>query len=253
MRSRQRFTTFPGRVAALAVAGAFVLPLTGSAQQKADFLFGQPRVTLGVHGGYAMVAGSDVFEFSEEILTLDHGDFHSPLLGAALGVRATERLDITLDVGFARSEVRSEYWDWVDLDDLPIEQTTTFKRVPVTLGAKFYLWDRGRSISRFAWVPAAWAPYVGGGGGVTHYTFRQEGDWVDYETRDIVYDVLESEGTATTGFLRGGADVSLSPRFVFNVDGRYMWAHGGMERDFTGFDDIDLGGFNATVGFAVRF
>lgn len=253
MRSRRSFRMTLGAAAAWLVAGTLLSPPAAEAQARADFLFGRPRVTLGVHAGYAMPgAGSEVFDFSEEIFTLDNGDFGSPLVGAALAVRATERVDVTVDVGYARSEVDSEYRDWVGADDLPIAQTTTLKRVPVTVGAKLYLWDRGRTISRFAWVPRTWTPYVGGGVGVTHYTFRQEGEFVDFETLDIWYDALESEGTATTGFLRGGADISVGPHFIFNLDGRYTWADGGMDQDFEGFDDIDVGGFEATFGFAVR-
>jgi len=48
----------------------------------------------------------------------------------------------------------------VDQNNLPIEQTTSCC-VPVTLGVRHYLSARGRSIGRFAWIPAARATYVG--------------------------------------------------------------------------------------------
>lgn len=244
-----------GGAVALVAAGALLVPADARAQQRdADFLFKTPRVTLGIHGGYAIAsAGSDVFDWYEDLLTLDRSDFSSVLVGGELAVRVTERVDIALGVSRAKSEATSEYRDLVGTDDLPILQTTEFTRVPITVGAKVYLRDRGRSIGRFAWIPEEWAPYLGGGLGVTHYRFRQEGEWVDEETFDIFYDVLESEGTATTGFVRAGTDVSLGPRFFFTLDGRYTWASTPLDADtFVGFDDIDLGGFDLTFGFAVR-
>jgi hypothetical protein len=128
----------------------------------------------------------------------------------------------------------------------------------LTASIKWYVADRGRSISRFAWIPADWAPYVGAGGGVLWYVFEQDGEWVDEdladpECCDIFRGTFRSDGRVPTAHLMAGADFSLGPRFLLNAEGRYLWASGSMSGDFVGFDDIDLSGFQATAGIAVRF
>ena len=231
------------------------VPMAASAQAGGPgFLFRRPTFSFGIRAGYARPqAGSEVFDFARETLTLGTNDFASSAWGADLAFRASERLDIAAGVGVTRSSTRSEFRDWVDLDDLPIEQTTTFLRVPMTVSAKWYFKDRGRSVSQFVWVPERWSPYVGLGGGWVWYQFEQEGDFVDFETLDVFYGLLESAGATPTAHVYSGVDLSLGPRFVLTGEGRYSWANMDMGRDFVDFDGIDLGGFQATVGLSVRF
>lgn len=241
----------------LAIALLAPLALTGvlHAQEQGDgFLFKRPSVTLGVRLGYAVPrAGSEVFDFTREELTVDKSDFNAFSFGGELAVRATERFDVGLNAGFEKSDTRSEFRDWVDQDDLPIEQSTTFTRVPVTLGVKAYLMDRGRRIGRFAWIPRKWAPYVGAGAGLVWYEFEQVGDFVDFETQDIFFAEFRSSGSSPLAYMAAGVDVSLGPRWVVTAEGRYNWASAEMDRDFVGFDDIDLAGLRAAVGIGVRF
>ncbi len=236
----------------LALVPLLLAPSAGA--QEADFLFGRPGATLGVFGGFAAPrAESDVFDFTTDEFTVDEDDFHSFTLGGSLGYRWTERIDLAAEVGFARANARSEYRDWVDMDDRPIEQTTRFTRVPVTLSLRAYLRERGRSVGRFAWVPTSWSPYVGAGGGWMWYSYTQEGDFVDVETLDIVSDRIRSDGFGPTGHVLAGTDVSLGPRFALNAEGRYSWARAAMDPvTYEGFDRIDLSGFQLTLGLLIR-
>lgn len=241
------------------LAGALVampaLASAAEAQGQGDgFLFSQPRVTLGVRFGYAVPrAGSEVFDFTREQLTVDKSDFNALSFSGELAVRATDRIDVALNAGYEGSSTRSEFRDWVDQDDLPIEQTTDFKRIPMTVGAKAYLVERGRRISRFAWIPRKVAPYVGAGGGIVWYEFEQVGDFVDFDTQDIFFDDFNSSGTSPMGYLAAGVDISISPRWVVTSEARYTLANAEMDRDFVGFEDIDLSGFTAGLGISVRF
>lgn len=247
------------RGAVLALGGALACgtfePAALAAQE--GYLFGTPRVTVGVHAGWTSArAGSDIFDFTTRRLTIDDEDFASPSWGFHLGVRATERLEVALDLTIARAEIHSEFRDWVEEDDTPIEQTTRLERTPLAVSLKGYLTDRGRSLSRFAWVPAAVAPYVGAGGGIVWHSFEQSGDFVDDEDPDdaiIFTDHFRSSGSTPTAHVMAGADFSLHPRVVLTTEGRYMWASGEMGRDYVGFDDIDLAGFQLTAGVSVRF
>jgi hypothetical protein len=141
----------------------------------------------------------------------------------------------------------------VGTDDLPIEQTTRFARTPVTLGVKGYLKERGRAVSRFAWVPRGWSPYLSAGGGLVIYEFTQEGEFVDYETLDIFRTTFESAGVAPAAYAGAGVEFTLGTRILATADARYLWARADMDRDFVDFDRIDLSGLRLALGLAVRF
>ncbi len=234
------------------ILGALLTP--EMAAQDADFLFKRPTVTLGVRLGYALPrAGSEIFDFTRTELTVEKRDFNALSLGGEFGVRVTDRLDLAVGLGIETSKTRSEFREFVDNNDLPIEQDTKFTRVPLTVGVKAYLLERGRSISRLAWVPNRWAPYVTGGAGFVWYTFEQTGDFVDFDTFEIFFDRFDSKGSSPLAYLGAGSDFSIGPKWLLNGEVRYSWASAGMDRDFVGFDDIDLTGVKATVGVSVRF
>lgn len=230
-------------------------PRAAEAQGREGFLLKEPTVTLGIHMGYAVPnASSEIFDFVQDELTVDKSDFNAPSLAGQLGVRVSPQLDLRLEVGYSRSETRSEMREWVGEDDLPIEQDTYFQRVPVTLGLKWYPSDRGRSVGRFAWIPKDWNPYLGAAAGATWYRFQQEGEFVDFETLDVFFSEFENDGSATTAQLYGGVDYSLAPHFLLTMEGRYSWAESvEMTGDFVGFEPMDLSGFQATIGFSARF
>lgn len=225
-----------------------------AAQGPRDFRFGEPHFSLAFNVGYGMPrAGSDIYDFVMNDLTLRKSDFYSMVFGGSFGFRVTNQVELSLDVSYGNSNTRSEFRDWVDQDDLPIEQNTRLSWTPVTVSLKGYLWERGRRISQLAWVPGKWSPFLGVGGGEVYYKFRQAGDFIDFETLEIFYDTFRSSGGAPIFHVLAGAEVSLGPYFYLTGEGRYSWADARMGRDFVGFDPIDLSGFQGTVGLALRF
>jgi hypothetical protein len=111
----------------------------------------------------------------------------------------------------------------------------------------------GRAVGRFAWIPTRVVPFVGGGAGPVWYRLAQEGEFVDNETLDIFEDQFESTGWSVGATAFGGADISLTPRFGMTAEGRYLWGKGPMNGDFDTFNKIDLSGYDASIGFYVRF
>jgi opacity protein-like surface antigen len=240
------------------LTGALLAAAPGVHAQSSGngFLFRQPSVGLTLHGGYARAnAGSDIFSFSRDNLTLGQGDFSGFDAGGAFAVRLTDRFDLSFGVDYAGRVADSEFRDWVDTDDRPIEQTTRFERVPVTASVKAYLTPRGRTIGSFAWVPSDLSPYVGVGAGTMWYRFTQQGDFVDFDTDnlEIFSDRLESSGWAPTAHALAGADLTLTPRLALTGELRYSWANAELSNSFEGFDPIDLSGSSATLGLTVRF
>ena len=217
------------------------------------YLFHRPDVTLTLRGGYSLAsAQSDVFDDVTSDLTLDRGDFSSFTFGGDLTGHVSERVDIVLSGGFSRSKHQSEFRDFVDNNDLPIEQTTTFDRVPVTVSLRLNLGTTGRSIGQLAWIPSRIVPYVGAGVGAMRYRFKQEGDFVNFSTNAVFPAVLVAEGWALAGQGMAGVDYNVSPRFGVTLDARYLHARGDLGASFKGYERIDLSGVTATVGFSVR-
>jgi outer membrane protein W len=231
-----------------------LLPRSATAQDADGFLFRRPWVTLGFNLGYALpTASSDVFDFTTEQLTVDRTDFGAVALQAEFAVRATEKLDVVAGASWAADQTTSEFRDWIGTDNLPIQQTTRFSRVPLTLGVKWFLHERGRSLGNFAWVPTKWSPYVGAAAGAVWYEFEQQGEFVDYQTLDIFRDLYLSNGWAPTAHFMAGMDYTLLPRLALTAEARYSWAKSKLSRDFVDFDDIDLAGLQATAGISLRF
>lgn len=248
--------SLPSRKRGLLVllGAALLLPGAAAAQAGDGFLFRRPVASLSLHGGFAHAsAGSDIFAFTTEHLTVGRGDFSAPSLGADLAIRLSPRVDLAVGGSYAGRASASEFRDWEDEDDLPIEQTTRFDRLPLTASARLYLAPRGRTVGSFAWVPNRYAPYVGAGGGAMWYRFRQTGDFVDFQTLDIFRDELESSGWTPTAQGLAGVDLSLTPRLVLKGEARYTWARAKLDNAFEHFDPIDLSGLSATVGLSVRF
>ena len=249
-----RRSTLAGMVAILAALGTGAAQAVAQSPSPPDFLFRNPSVSFGLRGGYAVArASGEIFNFTREQLTLGRSDFDAPSFGGQLAVRVRPRLDVAVDVSVANTRAPSEYNDWWDGDELPIEQETEFQRIPLTFGVKAYFKDRGRQVGRFAWVPAQWAPYVGAAAGWVWYRFEQDGDFVDFETLDVFGDTFTSSGRAPTLHLYGGADWSLGPQFFLTGEARYAWASADMGGDFGRYDPVDLSGLQATVGLSVRF
>lgn len=255
MTRRPSSTAWP--IAAL-VGGVLALAPTGDAGAQSGgrgFSFQPPRGGISIRGGLTGArAGGDLFDFTTGSLTLDQRDFRSATVAVDLAwTRPGSRLDVVVGSGFATASAPSEFRDLVGEDDLPIAQTTTFRRVPVTAGLRAYLLPRGRSIGRFAWVPNRVAPYVGAGVGATWYRFRQQGEFVDYETLDVFRDDFQSEGWGPTGYGHAGIDLALGVHVALTAEARYTYAKAAVGGDFDGFDSIDLSGLATTVGFTFRF
>jgi len=247
----------PGRmtgalfVAATAVA---LLARPSVAQSAGDgFLFHRPAAVWSIRGGFDRAfAGGDLIGFVTNELTIDRSDFSSATFGTSVAVPVSEANDVVFDISFANVSKLSEFRDWVDNNNLPIQQTTSLRRIPVTLGFRHYLSSRGRSVGRFAWIPAARATYIGAGAGLMHYRFHQVGDFIDFQTLNVFPDEFESKALTPVLHALAGMDLSLGRFLVLNGELRYTWAKGPVNKDYAGFHRIDLSGLSALAGFSLR-
>ena len=63
---------------------------------------------------------------------------------------------------------------------------------------------------------------------------------------------MSLQGWSPAAQLTGGVDVAVSTRIGLNVEANYLWGRAKLDRDFSGFDPIDLSGFSALVGLSLR-
>lgn len=242
------------RLAVMLASATVAVPGVLSAQGGDGFLFNEPNISLKFEGGYGwQAASSDVYDWVMQEHTIGQRDFDAPYVGGELGLGLSEHLEIAIAVGYQSGSIQSEYRDWVDTDNRPIIQTTRLKQIPAVASLKVYPFARGRSVGQFAWVPRSVVPFIGGGAGFVAYSWQQKGDFVDYDTLDIYYDDVVSEGEAFLARAQAGVNVSLGKQFILTLEGRYNWSNTPMEGGWVGFENIDLDGLQAIGGIAIRW
>lgn len=244
-----------GLITAAALALATSTAITDTAAQSGrGFLFGQPRFSTTLRFGWAQpAAAGDLFAFTTDQLTLSRRDFGGAAIDADFDARIVARTHAVASIGWSRSASNSEVRGYIDNNNLPIEQNTTFARIPLSVGIKQYLTAPGQQVGRFAWIPARIAPYVGAGAGTMYYRFHQNGDFVDFQTLDVFTSQFTTSGWAPMAYARAGAEFTIGGRFALNADARYVHAKAKPGNDFVGFSNIDLSGMSTTAGFTVRY
>jgi outer membrane protein W len=217
------------------------------------YSFRAPKGSISARLGFAKAnAKSEVFEDARKFFTLDRGDFSSPTLAIEAGFFMNSRTELLLGVTVASRTAESNYRAYVDNDDREIEQSTTFRRVPLTFGLRYFVIPIGKRIGSYAWVPSNFAPYVSAGGGMVYYRFQQEGDFVDFVSLDVYPDEQWSDAWAPTVYGAIGAHYSLTSRTALATELRYDVAKAPMDFSFSLYDKIDLSGASLTVGFNIR-
>ena len=250
----------------------------GRPDSDPDFLFEPPRFSIGVRGGvFAHGAGSDLFDFVEERFTVDRCDFltvdtcafRSLSLGVEAGLWLGSRVELLAGLDGSQVTLHSEYRDFVEegeSGELAIRQTTKLSEWPtLSLGARWYVEDRGERLGRFVWVPRSWNAFLSGGLGITGYDLRLQGDFVaelvdglPCETTEVgclIYtERFDSSGTAFSPFLGVGVEIGISDHAAVMLEGRYLWGSDDLGRDFdTDFvEPLDLSGARLTVGLYYR-
>jgi hypothetical protein len=244
------------RTTAVCLAGAALLALWPAPALFAQdgFLFRAPEAQITFRAGPAMPrGGGDVFDFMTSELTLQRGDFTAAGLSGELSWLPGNRWEVGVSLGMAESNSRSEYRHLICDDGLPIAQTTKLRMIPASMTGRYYLLERGRTLSSLAWIPARTTPYIGAGAGVTWYTLLQEGEFVERETNAIFRNRYESQSQGLTVHAVAGANHWLTPRVGLNAEARYTHGSAELRRNYGKFDRMDLGGLQATLGLSLRW
>jgi hypothetical protein len=234
--------------------GILVTAVAEAQNAPPDFLFGRPEGSIGIRGSWVFArAGSDWFDFVTDQLTVETKDFNAPGVAGDIGFNITPRLDAVAGVEFSQAKKVSEYRRFVDNNRLPINQTTRLRMANLTGSVKVALIERGRGISRLAWVPTDIVPFVGAGAGALWYGLDQSGDFVDFADRSVFGGTFQSRGWTPSAHVFGGVDVRVMRRAFVTIDGRYQWAAATLGSTWVDFDPIDLAGFRLSVGMSLLY
>jgi hypothetical protein len=219
-----------------------------------DFFFAQPAGSVTVRGSWLFArARSDWYDFVSNQLTVDQTDFNAPGIAFDAGFAITPRVEAQFGLDFSSARVASEYRNFVDNNRLPITQETRLREMNLSGNVKVAITERGREVSRFAWVPRSIVPYGGAGAGVLWFDVNQAGDFVDFVDFSVFPDVFQARGWTPSAQVFGGLDVRIYRRLYATLDGRYLWAAGELGREWIDFDPIDLAGFRLSAGVNVVF
>ena len=202
-------------------------------------------------------ANSDFFDDMTSFLTLEKSDFRTGTFATELAFSVTPRLDIVAGLDLNRVNQPSEDREMEELlpngTRVPIQQTTELSEMNFAVSAKFSLLPRGQRVSRLAWIPRTFVPYVGAGGGYGKYTLSQNGDFVDFNDNHIFSDTFRSEGWTPLVQAFGGTDIQLYRHLVLSLEGRYTWKKATLSADYANYEPIDLGGFRFGAGVHFAF
>jgi len=219
-----------------------------------EFLFGAPHGSIGVRASFLVAReGGDLFSFVREQLTVEKGDFNGPGATIDFAFNLRPRVSVVADIDITRSSVDSESRPYLGSDGLPIAQTSRLAQTNFSGGLKFALLPPGQHISRYAWIPSTIVPYVSAGGGAMYHRFSQNGEFVDFVDLSVFQANLESSGWAPSAYVALGADIRMVKQVYLSVEGKYLVAHDSLQKDFAGFDGIDLAGFRFGTGVQVAF
>ena len=234
-------------------ANPIAADLTHAAQLRPDFRFKQPRVTLGIRGGYVFNrANGEIYQFLTRELTLGNNDFNAGVLAIDVAVRATSWLDVVLGFEYSHVSTKSEFRNFVEASGAPIRQRTELTQIPLTASLKLYPLGRGRRVGQYAWIRSTLVPYVGAGLGATWYKLEQDGDFVDFSDFTIFSDTLSTSAYAFSKHAFVGLDLKLTRNFGLVFEGRYQWARATVKGGYVGFERINLDGVRVMAGFSFR-
>lgn len=244
---RWLFAALLGAIPALLLAQ----PITARGD---GFLFRRPIFSLSLRGGYDMPSGrSDVYDFVTQQLTLNRASLAAAGIQGEIGIRASDRVEVVLSGTGASRTAPSEFREFVDNNDAPIEQRTSLSRQTYAIGVRVALLKPGTQYGQFAWVPKRFTPWIGAGVGRMGWSFAQRGDFVDFQTLRVFNRTFESSGQTAMAYGSVGADISLTTRLALTSDVRYTAARAPLSAQFQSFKPIDLSGTAATFGLTVRY
>ena len=205
-------------------------------------------------GGFFLHGDSDFWVETEDVFTLNSGDFDGGMIGFTYLTTMSNHLEVGLNVDFYNETVFSAYRDYTDADGFSIFHDTNLSMVPLSLDVRFLPAGRyGTRGSRGQVLVRRPVFYLGGGIGVNFFEYEEVGDFVDFDLDEVVFDRFQDTGAAFSTHALAGIELPVSPGLALLIEGKYTWSEENLGSDFAGLGELDLGGTSVSVGLSYSF
>lgn len=186
---------------------------------------------------------SDLWDINLTNLAFSKSDMVNTYYGAEYEVYLNRHTSFSLEIGNYTRTVYSQYRDYTFENGDPILQDITLSLTPIEANFKIYPLGNRYMVS----------PFFGVGAGVYAWTYRQSGDFINFQDDSINNGVAETK-TFTIGFNgRLGLVFRFHPRFALALEGKYQYLKGRLSGYFQDFDLLDLGGVTANFCVYIYF
>jgi hypothetical protein len=202
--------------------------------------FGALRVRVGV---FEPVADSQFWDDYFTDFAGSASNFEDLVLGFDYLWRTSRQAGLLFGASFYEGSTTLGYRDWVDSEGGDINHLSTLDLADFSAA---YVWRFGSGGP---------SPYIGAGGGLLLWEFREEGSFIDFGDPDypIVFGSYLADGTTWELLALAGLDLPLGFSWSLFFEGRYRWAEDELNLDFAGFGTIDLSGYELTAGLSWNF
>jgi hypothetical protein len=239
------------------IISALIITLCSAAAGYAEmYRYGSSEgLDMTIKGGYYMMRGeSDLWQYNSEIFIYEPSDLNGFAIMVGLNYHLNSFITFSIEVGGSYAHTYTQYRDYVDEFDMPIETDIELSVVPIEVGLKFNILGRGKYIGRFdAYEKNPIIPYIGGGVGMYLWNYTEYGDYIDFANDEIVYAEFEADRVSFGAFVVAGLEIPMGRRFGFLMEYKYLWLKGDLGEAFTGFEDFDLGGQIVYIGITTGF
>lgn len=201
------------------------------------------QVRLGV---FAPDGGGTLWDDLDQRFALGPSDFNGGAWGLSFVGGINEHFEVGLNADWYGRTVTTADPLYVDTDGFPIVHDTTFRQFPV--GVDLRLVPTGRR-------PGKPVVFVGAGGGLSFWEYREVGDFVDESDPllPVYFGEFHDSGQSLEGRLLAGIEFPITPAFNLTFEGRYSFGETELEGDLAGLGTIDRGGLWVFAGAGFRF
>ena len=188
----------------------------------------------------------DVLVENLNSLEFDVKDFRGATVFGEWHITFDERVELGFGAGFYQRTVPSVYRDFVDIDFTEIEQDLRLRVIPVSAVVRFLPINQAGEVQ----------PYLGAGVAALNWKYTETGEFIDFNNNNNIFDDrYEASGTTLAPLVLAGIRFPINGDvYALNAEARYQFGKGNLGAD-NGFlaEKINLGGFNFTLGFQIRF
>jgi opacity protein-like surface antigen len=202
---------------------------------------GEFRLRLGA---FRPEGDSEYWTDKQEEFTGDPSDLENAVGGIDYLLGLNNRLSLMFSGSYFEGDTTQSYRDFDDNFGNRIRHDTTLGIGSATAGLVLHLADPG----------ASFIPYLGGGGGAYFWRLEENGDFIDFNNDNEIFNAnLRSSGTAFGYYAVAGVEAPISRNLSFFAEGRWTQAEDDLSEDFEGFGKLDLSGREVSAGLAWSF